>query len=50
VLDFVAEHDFPAEKVTSVLAAWEDAPEAYAERTTKLVLHRPPLDLLAEPD
>lgn len=44
-LDFVAEHDFPAEKVTSVLADWYDAPEAYAARTTKLVVHRPPLDL-----
>jgi len=44
VLGFVAEHDFPAEKVTSVLAAWEDAPDAYAARTTKLVLHRAPLD------
>jgi alcohol dehydrogenase len=45
LLDFVAEHDFPAEMVTSVLADWEDAPEAYAARTVKLVLRRPPLDL-----
>jgi threonine dehydrogenase-like Zn-dependent dehydrogenase len=45
VLDFVSEHDFPAEKVTSILADWDDAPEAYATRTTKLVLQRPPLDL-----
>lgn len=45
LLDFIAEHDFPAEKVTTVLADWEDAPEAYTARTTKLVLHRAPLDL-----
>jgi len=44
VLDFIVESDFPAEMVTSILADWEDAPEAYATRTTKLVLHRPPLD------
>ncbi len=36
---------FPAERVTSLLADWDDAPAAYGERTTKLVLHRPPLDL-----
>ncbi|HET9420792.1 MAG TPA: alcohol dehydrogenase catalytic domain-containing protein [Nocardioides sp.] len=45
LLDFVATSGFPAEKVTSLLADWEDAPTAYAERTTKLVLHRDPLDL-----
>jgi len=43
VLSFVAETDFPAEKVTTLVADWEDAPEAYAARTTKLVLRRPPL-------
>jgi alcohol dehydrogenase len=43
VLAWVGEHDFPAERVTSLLADWDDAPSAYAERTTKLVLHRPPL-------
>jgi alcohol dehydrogenase len=45
LLAFVATSGFPAEQVTSVLADWEDAPEAYAARTTKLVLHRPPLAL-----
>ena len=45
LLDFVATTGFPAEQVTSLLADWEDAPTAYAERTTKLVLHRPPLVL-----
>lgn len=43
LLDFVARNDFPAEKVTS-LADWADALTAYASHTTKLVLHRPPLD------
>jgi threonine dehydrogenase-like Zn-dependent dehydrogenase len=45
LLDFIATTDFPAEQVTSLLADWEDAPTAYAEHTTKLVLHRPPLAL-----
>jgi threonine dehydrogenase-like Zn-dependent dehydrogenase len=49
LLAFVAGHDFPAEKVTSVVADWEDAPEAYAMRTTKLVLRRPPLDIAGRP-
>ena len=43
LLEFVARTGFPAEKVTTVLADWEDAPDAYTARTTKLVLHRPPL-------
>ncbi|HWM02691.1 MAG TPA: alcohol dehydrogenase catalytic domain-containing protein [Actinophytocola sp.] len=45
LLEFVAATGFPAEMVTSLLADWEDAPTAYAERSTKLVLHRDPLDL-----
>lgn len=44
LLAFMAVDDFPADKVTSLLADWDDAPTAYAERTTKLVLHRPPLN------
>jgi len=43
LLDFVARTGFPAEKVTTALADWEDAPTAYTARTTKLVLHRSPL-------
>jgi threonine dehydrogenase-like Zn-dependent dehydrogenase len=43
LLAFVAETGFPAEKVTTLLADWADAPEAYAARTTKVVLHRPRL-------
>lgn len=45
LLDFIATTAFPAEKVTTLLADWEDAPEAYAAHTTKLVLHREPLEL-----
>ncbi len=45
LLDFIATNGFPAEQVTSLLADWEGAPAAYAERATKLVLHRPPLVL-----
>jgi threonine dehydrogenase-like Zn-dependent dehydrogenase len=44
LLDFVARTGFPAEKVTTEVADWEDAPTAYAAKTTKLVLHRAPLD------
>ncbi|NLE81554.1 MAG: alcohol dehydrogenase catalytic domain-containing protein [Rhodococcus sp.] len=43
LLDFVARTEFPAEQVTTLLADWEDAPEAYQAHTTKLVLHRQPL-------
>jgi threonine dehydrogenase-like Zn-dependent dehydrogenase len=45
LLDFIASTGFPAEKVTSLLADWDDAPEAYTAHTTKLVLHREPLAL-----
>lgn len=45
LLDFVATSGFEAERVTSLLAPWDHAPEAYQARTTKVVLHRPPLDL-----
>lgn len=43
LLEWVARHDFPAEKVTTTLADFDDAPTAYATRTTKLVLRRDPL-------
>jgi alcohol dehydrogenase len=45
LLDFVATTGFPAERVTSLLADWNDAPNAYQARTTKVVLHRDPIDL-----
>lgn len=47
LLDFIATTGFRAEDVTSLLADWGDAPEAYAAHTTKLVIHRQPLDLAA---
>lgn len=40
LLDWVHAHDFPAERVTSMVAPFDDAPAAYAARTTKLVLQR----------
>ncbi|MFX4287565.1 zinc-dependent alcohol dehydrogenase [Janibacter sp. G349] len=45
LLDWVAETGFEAERVTSLVADWDDAPQAYLERTTKLVLQREALDL-----
>ncbi len=44
LLDHVAREDFPAELVTTMVADWDDAPEAYKAHTTKLVLHRPRLE------
>ncbi|MBT2596175.1 zinc-binding dehydrogenase [Arthrobacter sp. ISL-72] len=41
LLDWINANHFPAESVTSSLVSFDDAPDAYAERTTKLVLHRP---------
>jgi alcohol dehydrogenase len=43
LLEFVARTGFPAERVTSLTADWDDAPRAYAARTTKIVLRRDPL-------
>ena len=43
LLDFLARTGFPAERVTSLVAGWDDAPDVYAARTTKLVLQRPRL-------
>src|SRR4051812_5385003 len=40
LLAWVHEHDFPAERVTTTVANFDDAPTAYAKHTTKLVLHR----------
>ncbi len=41
VLDLIATRKFQPEKATTLLADWEDASEAYLERTTKVVVHRP---------
>lgn len=38
LLQWVLANDFPAERVTTLVADVNDAPRAYAERTTKLVL------------
>ncbi|QYN34059.1 alcohol dehydrogenase catalytic domain-containing protein [Pseudonocardia sp. DSM 110487] len=40
LLGFVHRTGFPAERVTTLTADWDDAPTAYAARTTKVVLHR----------
>jgi threonine dehydrogenase-like Zn-dependent dehydrogenase len=40
VLAFIARRGFPAEDVTTLTADWDDAPTAYAARTTKVVLQR----------
>jgi threonine dehydrogenase-like Zn-dependent dehydrogenase len=40
LLDFVQRTAFPAERVTTLAAGWEEAPTAYAARTTKVVLER----------
>jgi len=40
LLAFVARTRYPAEQVTTLTAQWDDAPTAYATRTTKLVLQR----------
>ena len=40
LLAFVARTRYPAEQVTTLTAHWDDAPTAYATRTTKLVLQR----------
>jgi threonine dehydrogenase-like Zn-dependent dehydrogenase len=45
LLAFVERTEFPAERVTTLAADWEDAPRAYAARTTKVVLQRDPLTL-----
>ena len=43
LLAFVERTGFPAERVTSLTADWNEAPLAYAARTTKVVLQRDPL-------
>lgn len=40
LLAWVHDHDFPAERVTSRLADFDDAPSAYGAHTTKVVLRR----------
>jgi threonine dehydrogenase-like Zn-dependent dehydrogenase len=40
LLAFIATSGFRAERVTTLTADWDDAPSAYAARTTKVVLQR----------
>ncbi|MBT2235040.1 hypothetical protein [Nonomuraea sp. NEAU-A123] len=44
LLDFVHRTGFPAERVTTLTAEWDQAPQAYRARTTKVVLRRDPLN------
>lgn len=41
VLALIESKKFQPEKITTLLANWDDAAEAYLERTTKVVIHRP---------
>jgi alcohol dehydrogenase len=43
LLAFVSDTGFPAERVSTLTADWEDARSAYLARTTKVVLEREPL-------
>jgi len=43
VLALIGEGKFKPEKVTTLTAAWDDAPTAFLERTTKVVVRRDPL-------
>jgi threonine dehydrogenase-like Zn-dependent dehydrogenase len=43
LLAFVERTGFAAERVNTLTADWDDAPRAYAARTTKVVLRRDPL-------
>jgi alcohol dehydrogenase len=46
LLDFISRTQFPAERVTTVTADWDNAPVAYAAKTTKVVVHRDPIATL----
>ncbi|MEO7990982.1 MAG: alcohol dehydrogenase catalytic domain-containing protein [Chryseolinea sp.] len=41
VLSLIESKKFQPEKITTLLAKWEDAAEAFLERTTKVVVYRP---------
>jgi threonine dehydrogenase-like Zn-dependent dehydrogenase len=41
VLDLIQIKKFQPEKITTLLANWDDAAQAFLERTTKVVVHRP---------
>jgi alcohol dehydrogenase len=41
VLELIQSKKFQPEKITTLIANWEDADQAFLERTTKVVVHRP---------
>jgi alcohol dehydrogenase len=41
VLSLIESKKFQPEKITTLLAKWDDADQAFLERTTKVVVHRP---------
>lgn len=43
LLELIKTESFQPAKITTVLSDWEDAPDAFLERTTKVVVHRPAL-------
>jgi threonine dehydrogenase-like Zn-dependent dehydrogenase len=43
VLQLVQQRQFDPSKITTVRASWQDAPAAFLEDTTKVVVERPPL-------
>ena len=44
LLAFLRTGKFKPEKVTTLVANWDDAPRAFLERTTKVVVKRDPLN------
>ncbi|WKN46067.1 alcohol dehydrogenase catalytic domain-containing protein [Tunicatimonas pelagia] len=44
VFPLIKSGKFKPEKITTMLADWSDAPEAYLELSTKLIIHRQPLN------
>nr|WP_245549737.1 hypothetical protein [Gordonia effusa] len=50
VINWVADTDFPAEKIAPDVSEWRDAPKAYGTTSTaKPVLYRPPLAVKTAP-
>jgi len=47
LLAFLQTGKFKPEKVTTLTANWDDAPRAFLERTTKVVVKRDPLNSTA---
>jgi alcohol dehydrogenase len=43
ILPLIQNGKFKPQQITTLTASWEDAPKAYLEKTTKLVVKREPL-------